>query len=749
VAFVASAAMLAMTAGPAAAAQGGRRAVAVVRGTPQRVNHSNVGATHSPRLLHELTVPGAAAGHLAATIHRSVIAGAAQGVDVASYQHPKGVAINWAQVAAAGKSFAAIKATEGDYYRNPYVFPTSKDPAGDLAGARQAGLSVIAYAFGIPNGNGSSASPVVQADDVISYLTGRGVSVLPPIMLDIEYNPYGAECYGLSKSAMVAWIQGFSNEVVAQTGRPPILYSTTDWLATCTGNSAALGQDPLWIAHYTTAASPAPLPANWTDWGIWQYASNGTVKGIPTSNATDLDQLNPDSFADPGHLIVFNPGSRKGVAGTALAAPVNVNAYPEEQNPALAFSPVVLPPGLTLNPATGQITGTLPPSASTYPADVTVADATSGASGSVSFTWYASGHLTVTSPGNQSRSVGSPVGLQIKAVDSVSAPPITFAATGLPPGLSITIGGLITGWPDTPGAYHATVTATDSLRASALASFTWTVSAAPGTGPTGPVKLDLGGKCLNDVGNHSANGTTASIWSCNASSAQKWTHAPDGTLRIHGKCLVVPGASPTDGDKVALEPCTADASQQWRPAYPRTINPAAGATPVSLLNRGSGLCLADPGSSTQNGAAVMVWSCDGQPDQAWTLPSGPVASQIPGMCLDDSGSSTANGAKIDLWTCGTTTAQQWTARPDGTLRVHGKCLAVRGGATASGTLADLWSCDGSGAQQWQLIPHGGGAEVVNPQSGLCLADPGDTSAKGTAMQIITCTGSPGEGWRIQ
>jgi hypothetical protein len=111
VAFVASAAMLAMTAGPAAAAQGGRRAVAVVRGTPQRVNHSNVGATHSPRLLHELTVPGAAAGHLAATIHRSVIAGAAQGVDVASYQHPKGVAINWAQVAAAGKSFAAIKAS--------------------------------------------------------------------------------------------------------------------------------------------------------------------------------------------------------------------------------------------------------------------------------------------------------------------------------------------------------------------------------------------------------------------------------------------------------------------------------------------------------------------------------------------------------------------------------------------------------------------------------------------------------------
>ena len=748
-ALIASAAVLVLAAGPAVAASGGYRTVAPLRGTPQRVNHSNVGAPHSPWLLHELAAPASAAGHLAAIIHRSVIAGAAQGVDVASYQHPKGVAINWTQVAAAGESFAAIKATEGDYYTNPYVFPTAKDPVGDLAGARQAGLSVIAYAFGIPNGNGSSASPVVQADDVIGYLTSNGVSVLPPIMLDIEYNPYGAECYGLSQSAMVKWIQGFSNEVIAQTGRPPILYSTTDWLATCTGNSTALGQDPLWIAHYTTAASPAPLPANWTDWGIWQYASDGTVSGIPTSSATDLDQLNLDSFQDPGHLIVFNPGSQQGVAGTALPATVDVNAYPEEQSPALTFSPTVLPSGLTLNPGSGQITGTLPQSAAAYPAEIAVADATSGASGSVSFTWYASGHLTVTSPGNQSSTAGNPVGLQVKASDSVSAPPIAFAATGLPPGLSISTGGLITGWPDTPGTYHTAVSATDSLEASASASFTWTVSAASGAGPTGPVKLDVGGKCLNDVGNHSANGTLASIWSCNGSTAQKWTHAPDGTLRIHGKCLVVPGPSPVNGDKVALEPCTADATQQWRLAYPRTINPAAGATPVSLLNPGSGMCLDDPGSSTHNGTTVVVWSCDGQPDQAWTLPAGPVASQIPGLCLDDSGNSTANGAKIDVWTCGSTTAQQWAAGPDGTLRVHGKCLDVHSSGTASGTPVDLWSCNGTGAQQWQLVPSGGGAEVVNPHSGLCLADPGDSSVKGTAVQVITCTGAPGEGWRVQ
>ena len=75
------------------------------------------------------------------------IAGDAQGVDVASYQHPGGGAIGWTNVAAAGVQFAAVKATEGTYYRNPYAL-------NDLAEAKAAGLAVDAYAFAIPNGNG-------------------------------------------------------------------------------------------------------------------------------------------------------------------------------------------------------------------------------------------------------------------------------------------------------------------------------------------------------------------------------------------------------------------------------------------------------------------------------------------------------------------------------------------------------------------------------------------------------------------
>ena len=162
----------------------------------QPANRYNTGATHSPQVLRQLA-------HSATGGPTAPIAGAQQGVDVASFQHPNGAAIHWTQVAQAGIQFAAVKGTEGAYYKNPFAH-------GDLASAKAAGLSVMAYAFAIPNGNGSSPSPVVQANYLVNFLTSGGRTP-PPIMLDIEYDPYVStdhtnECYGLSKSAMVTWI---------------------------------------------------------------------------------------------------------------------------------------------------------------------------------------------------------------------------------------------------------------------------------------------------------------------------------------------------------------------------------------------------------------------------------------------------------------------------------------------------------------------------------------------------------------
>ena len=250
----------------------------------------NVGAAHSPQLLSQLAGPGGAAGAVGpgraapGLVPAGRLKGAEQGVDVAAFQHPRGKAINWATAHAAGIGFAGVKVTEGAYYRNPYALT-------DLAHAKAAGLAVAAYVFAIPNGNGASSSPVQQADYLLSHLGKLSRSV--PIMLDIEYNPYGQECYGLGARAMVSWISAFNREIKARTGSKPIMYIPVSWWVTCTRGHVGFGQRPLWVPYYSTTAIRPPLPAGWTTWSIWQYSSTGTVRGIPAAGNTDLDQANP------------------------------------------------------------------------------------------------------------------------------------------------------------------------------------------------------------------------------------------------------------------------------------------------------------------------------------------------------------------------------------------------------------------------------------------------------------------------
>ena len=96
-----------------------------------------------------------------------------------------------------------------------------------------------------------------------------------PGAIDLE-----AGCYGLSPAAMVNWIRDFSNTYHSRTSRYPgnfsplrlahhsvspwtsVIYTTTSWWETCTGNSAAFGSNnPLWIARW--ASSIGKLPAGW------------------------------------------------------------------------------------------------------------------------------------------------------------------------------------------------------------------------------------------------------------------------------------------------------------------------------------------------------------------------------------------------------------------------------------------------------------------------------------------------------
>ncbi|MFE2409979.1 lysozyme [Kitasatospora sp. NPDC059408] len=195
---------------------------------------------------------------------RSLAVTQTAGMDVSGWQG----SVDWATAAANGATFAYVKATEGTTYRNPSF-------AQQYNGSYDAGLIRGAYHFALPD----RSSGATQADFLVDHGGGWSADgvTLPPA-LDIEYNPYGATCYGLSQGAMVAWIHSFSDTVLARTGRYPTIYTTTNWWSQCTGNNGDFGAtNPLWIARY--ASSPGTLPNGWGYQTIWQYASSGTFPG--------------------------------------------------------------------------------------------------------------------------------------------------------------------------------------------------------------------------------------------------------------------------------------------------------------------------------------------------------------------------------------------------------------------------------------------------------------------------------------
>ncbi len=90
--------------------------------------------------------------------------------------------------------------------------------------------------------------------------------------------------------------------------------------------------------------------------------------------------------------------------------------------------------------------------------------------------------VTVTNPGAQTGTVGTPIGaLDIAASSDKGDQIASYAAAGLPAGLSVdTATGAITGTPATAGTYSVTISATDNGGTTGSASFSWTIGLARG-----------------------------------------------------------------------------------------------------------------------------------------------------------------------------------------------------------------------------------------------------------------------------
>jgi GH25 family lysozyme M1 (1,4-beta-N-acetylmuramidase) len=221
-----------------------------------------------------------------------------EGLDVSQWQGP----IDWAQVAAAGKRFALIRASAGNL-TDDTTYATNR------AGAKAAGLKVAAYHYANPCFRDGCDKTVRTLDDILGdalseadHFLARATPASGDLLPILDLEAYGQSAwYGgaaLTTDELQAWVSTWLEEVRSTSGVQAMIYVSPNFWTIHMADSTAFAQAGykfLWIAHWGVAAPRIPA-ANWdgNGWTFWQYTNFGSVPGV--SGRVDLDRYKGSTF---------------------------------------------------------------------------------------------------------------------------------------------------------------------------------------------------------------------------------------------------------------------------------------------------------------------------------------------------------------------------------------------------------------------------------------------------------------------
>jgi hypothetical protein len=187
----------------------------------------------------------------------------------------------------------------------------------------------------------------------------------------------------------------------------------------------------------------------------------------------------PDSFpwVVANDVVVDEQTGQQTEPGAA--ADLQMKATDDTAGQTLTFSASGLPPGLSINPASGLISGTTGSAIATYTVTVTATDA-AGSTGSASFKWAVENLITATLSGEtggaEISTYNVPASVQVDATDSAAGQTLSYSATNLPPGLTLNAStGLITGTPASAGFRQVQLTVTDGTGSAVTVYPSWYV----------------------------------------------------------------------------------------------------------------------------------------------------------------------------------------------------------------------------------------------------------------------------------
>jgi hypothetical protein len=226
-------------------------------------------------------------------------------------------------------------------------------------------------------------------------------------------------------------------------------------------------------APYTWTLDSGPLPAGLS------LTANGSINGTPTTagitafvvrvtdSTTPTAQTVTQTFSIyiAGQIAIDTTSLPDATAAHPYAQPLNAHNGVQPYVWTLASGTV--PTGISLL-ATGALIGT-PNVAGAYSFTLKATDSSipTQQSATQSYTLKVDPAFTITTSALPGGSTGVAYSASIQATDGVA--PYSFALVfgSLPPGLSLSVGGLITGTPTQPGIYNMLVRATDSTPLSA------------------------------------------------------------------------------------------------------------------------------------------------------------------------------------------------------------------------------------------------------------------------------------------